>query len=330
MVQNQWMKQSHNFVKRVKDRIRYFGRYKKSELNLDNHLISKINHLKEFGYVILSNVVDNALFQQAQMQYKLELEEKLNFETPCLAQNKIDSVKHKVLLDNHLRYTPNQYKEQGIAFIKNEVSSYQQVLDQFRPSTLKTYIPSNNLFYKIWLHPLLLNMVEAYLGLRPYLVEAYLRRNFPADHKVMNHFWHRDTNHPDYLVKAFIFFSDCEIHHGPHEYIAGSIKDQRFKGKPYYSDDEVDSIYPPLHKHRIVSIVKAGTIILEDTRGLHRARIPASGFRDLGYAVFFPRNVFYRASKSCFTIDLATYKNLDARQQSFIVPEYITNNINND
>jgi len=199
MVQKQWM--AH-----AKDRIRYLGRYKNSELKLDHHLISQLNHLKEFGYVMLFNIFEAYEFQQAQIQYKLELEEKLNFETPCLAQNKIDILKHKVLLDNYLRYTPHQYAEQGIAFTKSEVSSYQQVLDEFRPSSLKTYIPSNDLFYKIWLHPMVLNIVEAYMGLRPYLVEAYLRRNFPADHKVMNHFWHRDTNHPDYLVKAFIFF----------------------------------------------------------------------------------------------------------------------------
>jgi hypothetical protein len=308
---------------RLKDRIKYWGRYKNSQLKLDTKLISQINHLKEFGYVMLSDMFEDHEFAHLQAHYKLELEQKLNFETPCLAQNKIDIEKHKVLLDNYLRYTPQQYLEQGIAFTEQEVSSYQQVLDEFRPSTLKTYIPSHDLFYKTWLHPRLLNIVEAYMGLRPYLVEAYLRRNFPADHKVMNHFWHRDTNHPHYLVKAFIFFSDCDVYHGPHEYIAGSIKDHRFKDKPYYGDDEVDSIYPPGHKNRIVSVVKAGTVILEDTRGLHRARVPDREFRDLGYAVFFPRNVFYRASKPCFSIDLTTYKNLDARQQSFIAPEYI-------
>jgi hypothetical protein len=322
-VQNELMERSHTFVKRAKDRVRYWGRHKSKELTFDDNLRNQLDHLNQFGYVILSNLFKEGEFEQAQAQYKYELEERLNFETPCLAQNKIDVKAHKPLLDNYLRYTPKQYLEQGIAFSKNDVSSYHQVLDQFRPSTLKTYIPSNDLFYNIWLHPKILNIVEAYMGLRPYMVEAYLRRNFPADHKVMNHFWHRDTNHPDYLVKAFIFFSDCEICHGPHEYIADSIRDQRFKGKPYYTDEEIDSIYPVGHKSRIVSVVKAGTIILEDTRGLHRARVPDRGFRDLGYAVFFPRNVFYRASKPCFTIDLATYNKLDARQRAFIAPEYI-------
>lgn len=310
-------------MRRVKERVMYAGRHKNAALDFDHNLKGQLEHLKQFGYVMLANIFSEEELGKIKAFYKTELEEKLNFETPCLAQNKINVRKHKILLDNYLRYTPQQYLEQGIAFTRQEVSSYQQVLNEFRPSTLKTYIPNNNLFYKIWLHPIILTIVEAYMGLRPYLVEAYLRRNFPADHKVMNHFWHRDTNHKDYLVKAFIFLSDCELHHGPHEYIAESIKDLRFKGQPYYTDEEIDSVYPVGHSSRITSIVKAGTIILEDTRGLHRAMVPSEGFRDLGYAVFFPRNVFYRRSKPHFKINSETYNQLDARQKTFIATENI-------
>ena len=34
--------------------------------------------------------------------------------------------------------------------------------------------------------------------------------------------------------------------------------------------------------------------LLEDTRGLHRAQLPQTGYRDLGYAVFMPLRPFYR------------------------------------
>ena len=315
--------QTQKLIKQAKYRLMYWGRYKSRKLMLDHEQINQLNHLKQFGYVMLPHVLTEDEFAQMKFSYQLELEEKLNFETPCLAQNKIDSVKHKILLDNYLCYTPQQYLERGIAFTKSEVSSYQQVLDEFRPSTLKTYIPQSHLFFNVWLHPTLLTMVEAYMGLRPYLVEAYLRRNFPSEHKVMNHFWHRDSNHPDYLLKAFIFLSDCEVHHGPHQYIAGSIQDQRLSGKPYYSDEEVDNFYPQGHDSRITSIVKAGTIILEDTRGLHRAVVPERGFRDLGYAIFMPRNTFYRRGEPYFTVDQNTYHQLNSRQQSYMMPEYI-------
>ena len=37
---------------------------------------------------------------------------------------------------------------------------------------------------------------------------------------------------------------------------------------------------------RMVSKVKAGTIIIEDTRGLHKAGIPKKAYRDLGSRYF--------------------------------------------
>jgi len=59
-------------------------------------------------------------------------------------------------------------------------------------------------------------------------------------------------------------------------------------GKRYFTDPEIDALHPVGSPLREVSEVKAGTVILEDTRGLHRARMPDIGYRDLGYAVFFP------------------------------------------
>ena len=43
----------------------------------------------------------------------------------------------------------------------------------------------------------------------------------------------------------------------------------------------------------MVSNVKAGTIIIEDTRGLHKAGIPKRDYRDLGFAVFFYTQIYF-------------------------------------
>ena len=203
------------------------------------------------------------------------------------------------------------------------MKSYDQVVNEFQPSTLKTYIPDTQDFFKLWLRPEILQVIEAYMGLRPRLVEAYLRRNFPASHRVMNHSWHRDINNKDYLVKVFIFLSDCQLHHGPHEYIAGSIQDAKLEGKKYYTDEEVDNIYPEGSKNRIQSVVKAGTIIIEDTRGLHRAKIPEKEFRDLGYAIFFPIRIFYKYKTPYYTISEEVLNSLNKVQQSYIPKEFI-------
>ena len=84
---------------------------------------------------------------------------------------------------------------------------------------------------------------------------------------------------------------------GAHHYIAGSIEDPRFKDKTYYTDHEVHSVWPEGCDRHIVSTVPAGSIIIEDTRGLHKAGVPKRAFRDLGFAVFLPPNISNRGAK---------------------------------
>ncbi|MEW6690500.1 MAG: hypothetical protein AB1452_15600 [Pseudomonadota bacterium] len=65
-----------------------------------------------------------------------------------------------------------------------------------------------------------------------------------------------------------------------------------------------------------MSVVKAGTLILEDTRGLHRARMPDRGFRDLGYAVFTPLRPFYPYRNYVFP--RAALRELSPLQRAFV------------
>jgi hypothetical protein len=211
----------------------------------------------------------------------------------------------------------------GMTFDREEVRSYPQLLETFKPSTLTLFIPQVEVFWKYWLHPELIEIIENYMGLLPFLQEAYLRRNFPAKHKVMNHFWHRDTNHKDYLVKIFFFFTDCKVENGPHEYVLSSVKDRRLDGRPYFTDEEIDSLYPLGSEKRVKSVVKAGTVIIEDTRGLHRAVVPREGYRDLGYAVFMPQAFYHRWGKSTYQIESSQYNKLDDNQKSYIPDSFI-------
>jgi hypothetical protein len=87
-------------------------------------------------------------------------------------------------------------------------------------------------------------------------------------------------------------------------------------GQRYFTDEEVDRAYPPGSPERLVSVVKAGTVVIEDTRGLHRARLPKSGFRDLGYAVFVPLRPFYPHQNYRFPRD--AYERLTRFQRAFI------------
>jgi hypothetical protein len=84
----------------------------------------------------------------------------------------------------------------------------------------------------------------------------------------------------------------------------------------------VDRAYPAGGDERIVSIVKAGTVVIEDTRGLHRAQLPQAGFRDLGYAIFVPLRPFYPHRNYAFP--KSAYERLTPLQQAFIPPAMLT------
>jgi len=305
-------------LQKIKNNLKYFDRYFSAKTSFSEKTNSRLEFLRRNGYLILNDFIPKQELEKMQSKYKQTLEKDLRFETPCLGQTLIDEVKHKEKIENYLLHAPSDLLKDGLGFTNADFLDYNDLLSKYNPSTLKTYLSDIEDFFSIWLNEELLDIIEAYLGLRPHLIEAYLRRNFPAKYKVMNHFWHRDSNHPDFLVKAFFFLSDCSIENGPHEYISGSIQDRRLDGKPYYTEEEINRIYPEGSSRIVRSIVKAGTVILEDTRGLHRAVIPRKGFRDLGYAVFTPLSKFSRSFKSFYTIGRSQYETLNQRQQSYI------------
>jgi hypothetical protein len=235
---------------------------------------------------------------------------------PCLAQTKIESKKDHDLIERFFRASTRELIDRGLTFDHNDFNNYSEAITSFEPSTLTTFLPKSPLFFQNWLSEYLLDLIEAYLGCTPYLVEAYIRRNFPAKFKVMNHYWHRDTNNKLKLIKAFFFLSDCEVWSGPHEYIKRSHKDFSYlNSRSHYHDDEVDQLFPLDSEQRIKSTVKAGTVILEDTRGLHRAKLPDKGYRDLGYAVFFPIAPWQKFTQKYYEINNKTYKTLNPRQK---------------
>lgn len=283
-------------VDRLRSRVLFMDSFRNRRLvpAIDAGDLRLVEELRDTGSIALEGFVPAAMLRTMQE----ELEEALHalqFETPCLAQTRVDPVRHADLIRNQMYGTTAQLQSQGVMFTREEALSYEQVVQEFRPSTLTAYMLERSAAYReIWLHPRLLGLIASYLGMVPKLSEAYVRRNFPAPFLTMNHYWHRDLNTPFHLLKAFVFLSDCDLATGPHEFILKSHRDfETLNGKRYFSDEEVDTILPPGHPRRLASVVKAGTVILEDTRGLHRARMPDSGHRDLGFAVYTPLRPFY-------------------------------------
>ena len=306
-------------VDRWISRLRFPDCYSKLPLlpRLERAQAECVDQLRESGYVLIQRHIEPGLLRVLQAELHEALAG-LQFEMPCLAQTRIDPARDRDLIDAYLYGTPAQFEKRGLAFSRHEAESYEQVLRDFNPSTLTVYpLAASDAFRRVWLDPFLLGIVAGYLGMVPKMVEAYVRRNFPSPYRTMNHFWHRDLNHKHFMIKAFIFLSDCTLDTGPHEYVSGSHRAfEPLNGKRYYRDDEVDAAWPRGSQRRIVSEVPAGTVLLEDTRGLHRADMPNAGYRDLGYATFVPMQD--AASTRLYEIPRAACAQLSALQQSFV------------
>ena len=293
---------------------------KETYYNIGDHL----SNLKTNGFVVLDHLVDTKELDELKRNLDKKVEVELDLKFPCLAQSKIDIKKDYDLITTNFLTSKENLTERDLTFSRNDIQSYEQMMTTFQPSTLTVPMPSEIGFYDFWLDPVVLAIVSQYMGFYPHLSEAYIRRNFPCTYPVMNHNWHRDTNHDKHLLKAFVFFTDCNINTGAHHYIAGSIHDQRFREKIYYTDDEINTVWPISSKDHMISTVKAGTIIIEDTRGLHKAGIPKKDFRDLGYAVFIPPNLF-RRQKPTYHIKKSVFDGLTHQQKLFIPTQNIVN-----
>jgi len=308
-------------LQRIANKIKYRAHFKNMAL------VPKLNHeqetiltsLRNDGFVILPEYLNQEVLSSLQYDFQQSLEN-LQFETPCLAQSKINQKKHSDFINNYMLGTPEFIESIGAAFNHNECQSYKQVISDFNPSTLTLkMLQYSQTFRETWLDPSLLSIISHYMGLVPQLAEAYVRRNFPAPYRSMNHYWHRDLNNRSYLLKMFVFLNDCTVENGPHEYIKGSCTESTkiatLNGKRYYTNDEVNKLYPQHSDDRVLSLVKAGTVVIEDTRGVHRANLPESGHRDLGFAVFTPT---LEHAKPLYSFPEQTYNSLHPFQKIII------------
>ena len=95
-------------------------------------------------------------------------------------------------------------------------------------------------------------------------------------------YYHFDMDRPKWL-KYFIYLTDVKTTNGPHSFVAGSHKSGRMppsllrKGYARLSDEEVGREFDG--KDIIEFAAPRGTIIVEDTRGLHKGKLVEEGDR---------------------------------------------------
>ena len=95
-------------------------------------------------------------------------------------------------------------------------------------------------------------------------------------------FWHFDMDRIKW-IKFFIYLTDVGPDNGPHSFIAGSHRTGgipsvlRLKGYSRLTDQEVEACFS---RDRFLEFsAPRGTIIAEDTRGLHKGKLVSSGDR---------------------------------------------------
>lgn len=128
-------------------------------------------------------------------------------------------------------------------------------------------------------------IAQDYLGAKPVIdvLSMWWLTDFSnkPDSKAAQYF-HFDMDRPKWL-KVFIYLTDVGAMSGPHTFIAGSHKSGRIptcllsKGYARLSDEEVSRVFD---KRDIIEFTAPrGTIIVEDTRGLHKGKQVEQGDR---------------------------------------------------
>ena len=121
----------------------------------------------------------------------------------------------------------------------------------------------------------ILSIAQDYLGALPILENINAWWSVPSikPDKQAAQFWHFDMDRPTWL-KVFIYLTDCNIENGPHCFISGSHYKKvipyklRSKGYSRLGDKEVKKLFKKKFIKKFTA--KSGTILFEDTSGLHK------------------------------------------------------------
>ncbi|RYD59429.1 MAG: hypothetical protein EOP56_00765 [Sphingobacteriales bacterium] len=167
----------------------------------------------------------------------------------------------------------------------------------------------DNPLLKVVLNNKLAGIVDSYLGLQSHFRYCDIWQTFVAEGApVRSQNWHRDPEDLR-LVKVFIYLSDVDETAGPFFYAKGShTKGRNFKDPAWYkeegrnanrsSDEDVEKIIAK--KDWLTATGKEGTVILADTRGLHKGGFATHKERIMYNAMFVSPSSYF---KPTFTID---------------------------
>jgi len=170
-------------------------------------------------------------------------------------------------------------------FNKNEEAPIE---DLHKNSTLKEkemvflgsdWVLSQDLTYRMATCKNILNIVSGYLGFTPILNLPESWFSFPvANISAMSaQNWHFDCDRVRW-IKVFVYLTDVDLDSGPHSFVATSHIDWRQEtGSSRFSEQQVKEKFSESEIKNFTA--KRGTVIFEDTRGLHKGTPLVKGHR---------------------------------------------------
>jgi hypothetical protein len=160
--------------------------------------------------------------------------------------------------------------------------SYCSARYDFSPSMFRIFL--NEDLQDLIADPFLYRIAEVYLGSEPYLdpVELWWFVPFSERDDAWAEEYHFDHDAPRWL-KFFFNFEDINLCNGPHCFIEGTHLDNGIPSeirRRGYARNPDSLIFSQIDKSREkIFTVKAGSLLIEDTRGLHKGLTPVEGRR---------------------------------------------------
>jgi len=163
----------------------------------------------------------------------------------------------------------------------------------------------------------ILSLAQSYLGAIPKLdvLASWWHTAYSKQpDKNAAQFFHFDMDRPKWL-KFFIYVTDVKTENGPHSFISGTHRSGMLpqsildKGYARLDDGECEAIYG--HDKIIEFCGPRGTIIAEDTRGLHKGKHVQTDDR-LVFQIQYSNSLFGAAYPKCRFSDISDVALLNA------------------
>lgn len=164
---------------------------------------------------------------------------------------------------------------------KQDFRAVQHYIITKYPQDRKPLITADNPLLNLGLNPLILDVVNSYLGMWSKLIYFDMWHTLPlnTDTRFLSQRWHRDPEDRR-KIRLFLYFSEVDRGAGAMEFLAGS----HFLGIPYPPDGEVERQIPA--SQRVILQGPPGTLFFCDTAGFHRGGTAKTRPRILATSAF--------------------------------------------